>query len=179
MLKPPPLRTVCVNVEVQTYDADDLFMSNEDLGSIMAAAKDVLTGAPYGRVGPPEPEVILGVEARDARIGEREVRERQNASRAPRVDVFPLHHRRGDVVPDREFLEPEERRIGLVGRSPRILKPAVRLDVVEVARIALRNGSGPRRRWRARSMTKGVSRPQPGKRAMGPSGGASKGGVKS
>jgi hypothetical protein len=41
MLKPPPLRTVCVNAEGQTYDAGDLFMSNENLGSIMAVAKDV------------------------------------------------------------------------------------------------------------------------------------------
>ena len=56
----------------------------QPLGVCVRIVVVVLAGAPDGRVGTPEAEVILGVEARDPRIGDREVHERQNASRSPR-----------------------------------------------------------------------------------------------
>ena len=52
------------------------------------------------------------------------------------TDVFPLHHGRGDVVPDREWLEPEERGVGLIWCSRRTVKSAVGLEEVDVGRIA-------------------------------------------
>src|SRR5918999_617317 len=68
--------------------------------------------------------------------GDREVRERQDAGGSPDVDVTPANEGVSNAIPNRDFHEPEERNLGLVGRPRRAVQAANGLDVVQIERIA-------------------------------------------
>src|SRR5688572_23537388 len=85
----------------------------------------------------PESESILGLEAGDPGIRYRELHESESARRLPFVDVFLREHMVRDLIPGHEPLEPEERRLGLIGRPKTALPAPDGLEMIEIARIRL------------------------------------------
>ena len=134
---PSPSRCCWSSVRRCTPDAAASETAASRSGSASVRTLSSTVAVPDGRDRSPEVERVLGLPARDAGIGRREVDQSQGASGRRQVQPVRLYHLARDAVPDRRRRgQPEPCDLGLLVRPRHAGQRPDLLHLVVVARIA-------------------------------------------